>query len=232
MLVLEILNEPRNKVTKDILNELIDSAYTIIREKNPKKTIMFNPNEFGKFYRMGEMKLPKDGNIIISGHYYELYTFTHQGSHGQKCGKTTWGTSADKLLITSHFRAYRDTAMKYFPDINGGHVPLNNGEFGVSGLRTGFGDDPSCQATALFPELTADEINMLSNAEIAARAFPSDEERGQWTKAVIEATDNLNMSWHYWGFNRVGGYEVYDKGTKSWFAPVLKALIPNSPLLP
>jgi aryl-phospho-beta-D-glucosidase BglC (GH1 family) len=205
MLVFEIFNEPHDQITDDILNELFATVYNIIREKNPGKTITFNPNGYGSFNNMNKMKLPKDGNLIITGHYYQPITFTHQG-HGNSCGDTTWGTPPDKLTLKRNFQAFVDTAKKYFPSLNGGHIPLNTGEFGVSNNNS---------------ETHCDKGLVL----------PSDEEKAKWVQAVVEASEAAGMSWHYWGFKGAGGFEVYNKATGEWYQPVLKALIPNSPSL-
>lgn len=199
MIVFELLNEP-NGMADNVINELIDSGYTAIREKSKGKTIMINPNGYAKFYLMNKLILPQDGNLIISGHFYEPYTFTHQGVHGQPCGGT-W--IADKYNIAgfeSDFQGFVNMATEYFPDINGGHIPLNMGEFGVSGVNTS-----GC----------ADE------------ELPSDAERAVWIQEIVRIAESHDISWHYWGFAGVGGFEAYDKDLNSWYPEILKALIQN-----
>ena len=132
MLVLEILNEP-TMINADILNDLLLGAYSIIRANAPNKTIMFESNQSSKFYQLELLKLPQDGNIIYSGHYYEPYTFTHEG-HGYSCvGDESYENAANTDLLK-----YVTMAQKFYPDINGSYIPLNMGEFGVS--RTSCGE--------------------------------------------------------------------------------------------
>ncbi len=207
MLVFEVLNEPYDEITNDILNELHALVYSIIREKNLGKTISFNPNGYASFNNINKIKLPKDGNLIISGHYYRPHTFTHQG-HDEPCGDTTWGTTAERERLQKNFQAFVDTAKKYFPSLNGGHIPLNIGEFGVANKKN----------------------NNAIHCEDGL-ALPSDEEKAKWAQAVVETSEAAGMSWHYWGFKGAGGFEAYDKASGEWFQPVLKALIPNSPSL-
>ncbi|MCF0225577.1 MAG: cellulase family glycosylhydrolase, partial [Fibrobacter sp.] len=72
--------------------------------------------------------LPKDGNIIVTGHYYEPYSFSHQG-HGYDCN----GNASDGISsMPNQFKGYVDSIAVYFPDANGGSVPVNLGEFGVA----------------------------------------------------------------------------------------------------
>lgn len=183
--VLEILNEPHDMDNKNV-DDLMLSAYEVIRKNAPGKTIMFEGNGYAKFAQISNVKLPADGNIIFSGHYYEPFSFSHQG-HGYDCG--TKLKSSDLSKMPGQFKAYTDSALTHYPDINGGHIPLNMGEFGISG------QSGSCGGNA-----------------------PSDNERAQWTDAAIKEAENYGMSWHYWGLAGVGGFEAYDKNAGRWFS--------------
>lgn len=183
--VLEILNEPHDMDNKNV-DDLMLSAYEVIRKNAPGKTIMFEGNGYAKFAQISNVKLPADGNIIFSGHYYEPFSFSHQG-HGYDCG--TKLKSSDLSRMPSQFKAYTDSALTHYPDVNGGHIPLNMGEFGISG------QSGSCGGNA-----------------------PSDNERAQWTDAAIKEAENYGMSWHYWGLAGVGGFEAYDKNAGRWFS--------------
>ena len=187
MLVLEILNEPEMK-SPDLLNEVTMGAYEIIRKKAPTKTIMIESYHAGKFADLDVLKLPEDGNIIFSGHYYEPYTYTHEG-HGYNCvGDDSYVNSA-----LSDMQKYVALAQSLYPDVNGGHVPMNLGEFGVSG-QTG-----SCSTNG-----------------------PSNRSQLLWTKKTIRAAESYDMSWHYWGFARTGGFEAYDSKAGSWLPGFLE----------
>lgn len=189
MLVLEILNEPTISNIKYV-NELTLAAYEVIRKNAPKKTIMIESYHAGKFQDLEVLTLPQDGNIIFSGHYYEPFNYTHQG-HGQDCvGDKAYGTP-----ITGDMKKYVALAQRLYPDVNGGHVPMNMGEFGVSG-RTNY----TCKSLA-----------------------PSDSKRAIWAKKAIEAAEKYDLSWHYWGFTKVGGFEAYDRANSTWYPGFLEA---------
>ena len=87
-----------------------------------------------------------------------------------------------------------DAIAEYFPDIKGGSVPMNMGEFGVSGQH-----GSSCGGNGV-----------------------SDDLRAKWTDAAIAAAEKYGMSWHYWGFVGVGGFEAYDKGAGQWYSELLQ----------
>lgn len=190
LVVLEIINEP-NGIDNVQLNDFISASYKVIRENAPGKTIMFESNGFSKFAQIVNLNLPDDGNIIVSGHYYEPYTITHQG-HGYDCANSLrkWSVST----VQNQFRDYVESVASYFPDINGGYVPMNMGEFGVSG----------------------------QNGSSCGNNGVSDSLRAIWTDAVIAEAEKYGMSWQYWGFVGVGGFEAYDKWGGKWYPELLQ----------
>ncbi len=194
MLVLEILNEPTIK-DATVLNDVMLSAYNVIRSAAPGKTIMFESYHAAKFNDIGALQLPQDGNIIFSGHYYEPYTYTHAG-HGYTCaGDETYSTTA-----TTDFPKYVALAQSLYPDVNGGHIPMNMGEFGVAaGARSSCGEAKG----------------------------PSDKYWALWSKKTIAAAEKYGMSWTYWGFTKVGGFEAYDRYNNTWYTGILDALFQN-----
>ena len=143
--VLEILNEPHDMKNKEV-DDLMMSAYEVIRKNAPGKTIMFEGNGYSKFAQISNVQLPADGNIIFTGHYYEPFSFTHQG-HGYDCGTRLKDSDISKM--PSQFKAYVDSALVHYPDINGGHIPLNMGEFGVS---TCSGNGPTSEERAKWTD--------------------------------------------------------------------------------
>ena len=196
MVVLEILNEPNGIASSATINDMMLSAYNVIREAAPGKTIMFEGNGYSKFAEIKKLELPQDGNIIVSGHYYEPYEFTHQGTAGDQypCGAKI--TSSDLTNIAREFKSYIDTIKVYFPDSDGIHsVPVNMGEFGGVG-RTG----SQCGEEA-----------------------PSEAMRAQWTDYVIRAAESYGISWQYWAYGKTSGFQAYDQSLEAWM-PEMKAI--------
>lgn len=185
-IVFEIFNEPHD-MTQDQVNQIMTAGYEAIRSVTKTKTIMFEGNGWAKLGQIPKLNLPDDGNIIVSGHYYEPYTFTHQGyGDDYPCNANAASNSA---AISGMFKGYRDSIMVKYPDINGGSVPINVGEFGVA-------NKGRCQSV-------------------------SDANRAAWTKAVVEAAENNDMSWHYWCFKNCGGFEA--SNGSSWYSGMLNA---------
>ena len=197
MIVLEILNEPVIP-NVDLVNQLMLDAYNVIRTHAPNKTIMFEALHGAKFYDIDKMKLPPDGNIIFSGHYYEPFQYSHQGNmHGNACR----GDDAKSITASTDLSSYATLAKQYYPDINGtDHVPLNMGEFGVAG-----GDVSPC------------------NWEDGNG--PSSEGKAEWANAAAKAAISRGMSFHYWGFSYTGGFDAYDPSSEKWHTGFPQALI-------
>lgn len=190
MIVFEIMNEPHGIKKSATVNEIMLAGYNAIRSVTLTKTIMFEANGYSKFANIKQLDLPQDGNIIVSGHYYEPYTFTHQGEPKAQypCGGKV--SSSDLNDIARNFKTYTDSAKAYFPDIDGVHsVPMNMGEFGAIG-RTG----SKCGEEA-----------------------PSEAMRAQWTSYVIKAAESYGISWHYWAYGKTSGFQAYNQDAGEWF---------------
>ena len=194
MLVFEIMNEPHDIKKSSTVNAIMTAAYNAIRAVTLTKTIMFEANGYSKFGAIKQLDLPQDGNIIVSGHYYDPYEFTHQGTATMyPCGAGL--SSADLSKIAKDFKQYADSAKAYFPDTDGVHsVPMNMGEFGAIGR---------------------------SGSKCASEA-PSEALRAQWTEYVIKAAETYGISWHYWAYGKTSGFQAYDQSADAWFTEMKK----------
>ena len=194
MVVLEILNEPTIK-DSTLVDQLMNDAYQVIRANAPGKTIMFESYHAAKFADLNILHLPADGNIIYSGHYYEPYSYTHQG-HVNSCT----GDAAYKNSATTDLVSYARQAKTLYPDIDGvNSIPLNMGEFGVSG------GTPDAKRTTC-----KDKEN---------DPLPSAEKKASWARQAIRAAESNDMSWHYWAYMNVDGFEAAyrSNGLVKWY---------------
>jgi endoglucanase len=194
MIVFEIMNEPHDIKKSSTVNEIMTTGYNAIRSVTKDKVIMFEGNGYSKFASIKQMALPQDGNIIFTGHYYDPYEFTHQGTATMyPCGAVLSAT--DLSQIARDFKQYADSAKAYYPDIDGVHsVPMNMGEFGAIGR---------------------------SGSKCAAEA-PSEAMRAQWTDYVIKAAEKYGISWHYWAFGKTSGFQAYNQTDDEWFPEMKK----------
>jgi endoglucanase len=128
-LLFEVLNEPHGNLTPTLWNEFFDEALNVIRVSNPSRGVVLGVAEFGGLSGIPQIVLPNDEYILLSPHYYNPFTFTHQGADWAD-GSASWlGT---EWLDTESERETIKNEFSYalaFSEAN--HIPIYVGEFGA-----------------------------------------------------------------------------------------------------
>jgi endoglucanase len=128
-LVLELLNEPHNKLTSDEWNRDLIEALAAVRASNPTRDVVIGPVGWNAISELGGLKLPdSDRHLIVTVHYYNPFHFTHQGAEfvpgARQWQGTKWtGSKAEQQAIIRDF----DTALAWAVDHK---RPVYLGEFG------------------------------------------------------------------------------------------------------
>jgi endoglucanase len=111
-LFFEILNEPGGTISTDVWNELLALAMKRMRKSNPDRIIVVGSGDWNRVSSLGVLRLPEDDrNIIVSFHYYDPLTFTHQGASwvGEESNLwlgTKWtGTELERRATMFHLDA-------------------------------------------------------------------------------------------------------------------------------
>lgn len=131
-LIFEILNEPNDQLTPNLWNGYLREVLAVIRETNPKRTVIIGTANWGGLEGLNVLDLPtpdEDNYIIATYHYYNPFHFTHQGAE--------WVDGSDAWLGTTwQGRDQEKTAMmidfdkaKAWSDRTG--IPVYMGEFGA-----------------------------------------------------------------------------------------------------
>jgi len=80
-LAFELLNEPKDAATTDVINPIFAVTIGQIRRLDPNRTIFLGP---GKWNSAGELPMLRlrddDQNLIVTVHNYDPFYFTHQGA--------------------------------------------------------------------------------------------------------------------------------------------------------
>lgn len=79
----ELLNEPSDQLGQDPerWNVILNKALAIIRRTNPSRPIIVGGVGGNSAWLLPRLRLPQtDRNLIVTFHYYEPLTFTHQGA--------------------------------------------------------------------------------------------------------------------------------------------------------
>lgn len=127
--IFELLNEPNGKLTPELWNQYAREALAVVRQSNPRRTVIIGPGQWNNIGQLDKLQLPDDDrNLIVTVHYYSPFAFTHQGAPwaGQKdkLGVAWTGSEKEQQAIVGDFRRAQDWAEKH-------HRPLYLGEFGA-----------------------------------------------------------------------------------------------------
>lgn len=124
----ELLNEPCNYLDSRLWNQYLKEAISIIRKTNPTRKIIVGPTDWNSIYKLNELEIPKDPNIVVTFHYYNPFQFTHQGAEwvnpSPSVGTKWLGTALEKRIISGELDMAVEWAKKH-------NVPLFLGEFGA-----------------------------------------------------------------------------------------------------
>lgn len=124
----EIANEPNMK--PEVWNNIHSEAYKIIRQSNPKRTLIIGTINGNQIKNLKDLTLPEDDrNIIVAIHYYSPIQFTHQGAPWSVKNKDLSGiewTQSDNEMqaVKLDFEIAQEWSKKY-------NRPLTLGEFGA-----------------------------------------------------------------------------------------------------
>ena len=124
----ELLNEPRQPMTAQQWNRLLRTGLDAVRRTNTDRRVLIGPVSMNTIAGLSTLDLPDDPNLVATVHYYEPFTFTHQGATWEAGASdwlgTTWGGDEDERQV----RHDLETAAKWARDRA---VPLLLGEFGA-----------------------------------------------------------------------------------------------------
>ena len=80
-LAFELLNEPKDAATTEVVNPIFAETIRQIRQIAPKRTILVGPGRWNSVAELPKLRLPDDDqNLIVTVHNYDPFYFTHQGA--------------------------------------------------------------------------------------------------------------------------------------------------------
>lgn len=128
---LELLNEPSGKLTAEPWNALVGAAIPVVRATNPERMLVIGPPAWNAIDALPRLELPEDDRrITVTFHYYNPFSFTHQGAswvgaQSQQWLGTKWlGTPAEQRAVIRQFDAALEWSVEH-------RRPLYMGEFGA-----------------------------------------------------------------------------------------------------
>jgi len=129
-LFFELLNEPNGLLNSELWNQYLQEAIMTIRQTNPGRILIVGPTNWYYFGSLRTLELPaNDRSLIVAVHYYNPFSFTHQGAEWVPGSDvwlgTTWaGTPAERQAILQDFSEAAGWGATH-------NRPMNIGEFGA-----------------------------------------------------------------------------------------------------
>lgn len=127
--VFEVMNEPHDGLNADKWNVFFADALSEIRKVSKTRAVLMGTSPWGGLGGVSTLKIPKDENLILTVHYYDPFTFTHQGAE--------WVTDATKWLGTKweNTNLERNEIINQFQFLiafaKQNNIPVHVGEFGA-----------------------------------------------------------------------------------------------------
>ncbi|WP_114752212.1 cellulase family glycosylhydrolase [Pleomorphovibrio marinus] len=129
-LLFEVMNEPHDELTPELWNQYFSEALTLIRKENPERVVLMGTAEFGGVSGIFSLEPPVDEHLIVTVHYYDPFTFTHQGAdwvgeHTYDWLGTNW---YDLTYEREGIASQLEPLVKFSENHN---IPIHIGEFGA-----------------------------------------------------------------------------------------------------
>ena len=180
----ELLNEPYDKLTDQLWNELFPKVLAEVRKSNPGRIVLIGPASWNNPEHFPQLVLPEsDRNIIATFHYYQPFNFTHQGAPwmGEQSKEwlgITWTATPEQCqTVKKDLQFVADWAKQ-------NNRPVNLGEFGVFARA----DMPSREKWTDFVARKAEELDLSWHYWEFCSGFGTyDSKHKIWKKPILNA---------------------------------------------
>ncbi len=126
----ELLNEPHDKLTDELWQQVFPQVLAAVRESNPKRPVIIGPGHWNNVNNLPKLRLPENDRMLIGTfHYYLPFEFTHQGADwvqgSAKWLGRTWESKPQELeALRKDFAKAAEWGRQH-------NRPLYVGEFGA-----------------------------------------------------------------------------------------------------
>nr|QMS48082.1 endoglucanase [uncultured bacterium] len=80
MVWFELLNEPHDRITHANLRAVLEPALDEVRATNPTRPVVIGGEFWSGINSLATIPLPDDRYLVVTFHYYDPFSFTHQGA--------------------------------------------------------------------------------------------------------------------------------------------------------
>lgn len=199
----EILNEPRDAATTEVMNKLYPKVLAVIRASNPNRVVFVAPGRWNSLNEVEKLKLPaEERNVIVTAHSYEPFLFTHQGAswtgaETEVTGLVYPGPPAKPLKVPATVKAGR---VGWFKDYN--TLPAAENPSGPKAFRANM---EKVKAWA------ARENRPIHVGEFGAYTKADPESRARYYGDMRKACEEMGFGWAIWDWSAGFRYWEGDK---------------------
>jgi endoglucanase len=215
----ELLNEPKDAATTEVMKPIYAEAIREIRLTNPRRTIFVGPGRWNSPNELSRLRLPEeDRNIIVTLHCYQPFNFTHQGA--------TWTGQELKAVTGIVFPGPPPHPLPVDPSLH-----LSRGMLDwINRYNTLPANRNPCSETA-FQGLvqTAKAWSKKFNrpihfGEFGAYTRADQASRARFYRAFREEMDREGMGWAIWDWK--SGFNYWDPKNQEPLPGMREALFP------
>jgi endoglucanase len=194
---LEVINEP---MVEDPYRWYGIQAKLIaaIRAGAPQHTIIASGHRWSGLYELLALQPYSDPNIIYNFHFYEPFTFTHQGA--------TWAGNNLPYFQKVPYPASRDAVTQILDTVTDEPARLVLQQYGESGWNAERIDREIGAAAAWAAKR---HVFLTCNEFGAFRRFALPEHRAAWIRDMRVALEKYGIGWTMWDY--AGGFGVVTK---------------------
>ena len=179
-LIFELINEPRDKFSGDIMSNAQNRVLSMVRQSNPTRIVILSGDDWATTKGLKNLYIPPDPNIMVSVHYYDPFKFTHQGASWTEtpiATGATWGSEKDIKNLAAYAESLAKWQEKY-------QVPIYFGEFGVI-------DNVSVPQRAKWTAAVRSAMEAVNVSwcywDFATGFHAFDQRRGIWSPLILDA---------------------------------------------
>ena len=194
---LEVINEP---MVEDPYRWYGIQAKLIaaIRSGAPEHTIIASGHRWSGLYELLSLQAYADPNIIYNFHFYEPFTFTHQGA--------TWAGNNLPYFQKVPYPATRDGVMQILDTVKDEPARYVLQQYGESGWNAERIDREIGNAAAWAAKR---HVFLTCNEFGAFRRFAPPADRAVWIKDMRTTLEKYGIGWTMWDY--AGGFGVVNK---------------------
>lgn len=212
-LFLELLNEPRDKLTTAAANPIYAETIAAIRKIDPQRIIVVSPGNWGSPSELDQLRLPDDDDrIAVTVHCYAPFHFTHQGANWVNLTALTGvvypGPPATPLAVPDSLQS--DIGVRQFiEDYN--KLPTDRNPSSIRPVR---------EALDLAHDWSVRFGRPIDLGEFGSHHVGDLASRIRYTRDVKKLAEERHIPWALWEWK--SGFGYWDPATNK---PILRAAI-------